>query len=1050
MVLKTSPGSQDVTSDRIYSIPSGTAFLPVFAKALVKGDLIDGFRPIDDPLLLPTATIYLPTRRAAHALGTAIIDAMGTNAALLPVIRTLGDDDENEFEIASASGEGSLGDPIGALERQLHLAMLVRGWTNAISQSTRELFGDEDIVIPSSSAEAMHLAGDLARLFDQMETEEISWAELLAFAVSDNDSSGRPQAWAEWWNLTLHFLRIVSDAWPAYLRERELMDPSERRGKLLDLRTGHYRESGSRGPVVAAGSTGSIPATARLLKQIASMPNGAVVLPGLDYSLSENCWELLQGKEAGPDGLQESTHPQAALAALLKAMGTTRENVTELDVMGADLANRMTQIGQALLPAEQTSNWHRLGERTEEFLSGISVLEAANEREEALCIAIVLREVLENPGKTAFLVTPDRTLARRVSSELARFDIAVDDSGGVPLSSTTAGVFARLVLESCLLPPDPVALTTLIKHELLAAEDRAITGRTARLFELAVLRDALIVPRPGELEQASRDAHMAIEEASHSPIPVRQMTDTDWRCVSALAAWIDTAFSPLTFLRDESKSITLSDGLARLNKVLLDLAPGIFDDTMQPVSGAKQLSRLLEDSEALSPTGFVIQGAELPDVFKALCDEITVRQPGQVHPRISIFGPLEARLQTADRVVLGGLNEGSWPAQTRNDPFLNRPMKAALGMSLPERRVGQAAHDFQQLSGHPEVVYTRALRADNAPTIASRWLQRLLASAGGKAAQSTRKSGARYVQLARMIDKSENQPARLQRPNPKPAIELRPKGLSITAIETWIRDPYAIYARHILGLNPLPPLLRSADPRLRGELYHDIFERFTRQHRKGADAPALLEETARAVFAEHRIPGEITAIWLRRFVEIGALFLDWEENRAPQIDQSLVEKSGKVDVEGSGFRLRGRADRIDILRNGSLAVIDYKTGVNPSAKQARTLSPQLALEGKMAQLGAFDLPAGLSVSDLAYVRLRRGEKLQVDHICEGREPIAPADLIDSAWQQLQELILAYRKTEQGYLSRRAPFREGDVSGDYDHLARVREWMIDDESGGGDG
>ncbi len=184
------------------------------------------------------------------------------------------------------------------------------------------------------------------------------------------------------------------------------------------------------------------------------------------------------------------------------------------------------------------------------------------------------------------------------------------------------------------------------------------------------------------------------------------------------------------------------------------------EQTFFGLAGAIELQRLFDSFSAMDPAGepsllLEIAPDEFPDIFDALIATETVRDVRAHHPRLAILGPLEARLQHFDRIILGGLNEGGWPGQARNDPFLNRPMKAEIGLSTPERRIGQAAHDFQQLSGLGEVIYTRSLRAEGAPTVASRWLQRLAVVAGEQGAKRMRAAGSRYLALAQAVDETE-------------------------------------------------------------------------------------------------------------------------------------------------------------------------------------------------------------------------------------------------------------------------------------------------------
>jgi ATP-dependent helicase/nuclease subunit B len=798
--------------------------------------------------------------------------------------------------------------------------------------------------------------------------------------------------------------------------------------------------------VIAAGSTGSIPATAGLIKAIAGLEQGAVVLPGADLRLDKGIWEQLSRPDRYDETLTACTHPQYGLARLLKAIGIDRSEIAELGEPKA--AGRMRLVGQALLPAQQTMAWGAMAtHESAGDVAGTALVEAPDGRMEALAIAIALRETLEVPGKTAALVTPDRMLAQRVAAELGRFAIAIDDSAGTPLSQTQAAGLARLALSACLGPADPVTMAALVKHPAVSGQDGA-AARHARLFELAVLRDAIVTPAPGALAQAARLALGTPDRNRRAPSEVRYMLPDDAEAIVALGARIDAALSPLVALAGNEWAVPVATATEALSLSVRALAAG---EQFFAMPGADELQRLFDgfvemETGADPAMRLDILPAELPEVFDALVAPLTVRDTRAHHPRLSILGPLEARLQQFDRMILGGLNEGTWPGQARNDPFLNRPMKAELGLSTPERRIGQAAHDFQQLSGASEVIYTRSMRSEGAPTVASRWLQRLLVVAGEKGSNTLRAAGSRYLALANAVDATEGSKIRrVGRPNPKPAVELRPTGLSVTDIETWIRDPYAIHAKHVLKLRPLPPLERQADALLKGLIYHSILARHVTGEDRSLDA---LETIARQVFAENNVPADVAVAWLPRFMAVAGLFAEWEADRREEVVASHCEIDGSMTVENTGFTLRGRADRIDVMSDGSLAIIDYKTGTRPSVKEARSLSPQLSLEGKMAESGAFRLPPDRQVGSLSYVRLRKDVELPVDEIC-GKAPHTPAEVIGRAWSNLLEMIGKFQDPGWGYLSRRAPSREGEMSGDYDHLARVREWSSGDPEGGDD-
>ena len=1041
-------------SHRLFSIAPGPRFLATLADALVDGTLVKGFRPADDPLLLASATVYLPTRRAARAFSGEIIRALNGRAALLPSIRTLGDSNEDEFSFP-ADETVALKPAAEELMRRLTLSRLVLAWTGALSRASRELIGDVDIVIPSSTADAIGMAGDLARLIDQMETEEIGWHELHGLAGPDH---------AKWWELTTDFLKIVVEAWPQHLVQNGLVDPSIRRKEILDLRSRRMRdaiESGAtNGPVIAAGSTGSIPATARFLKTILSHPQGAVVLPGLDRTMPAHIWQRLAIAGSDSNLAMLATHPQTGLAKLLQHFGLDRDAVEELGNTPASIVKRNMLVAQALLPADETAIWSEAGKVEADAVAGMAIVEAPGEREEALVIAVALRLAIGDTGKTAALVTPDRALAARVASELLRFGIEVDDSGGVPLAASRMGRLALQLASVACSSATSVQLAAFLKDALLQPasnrNDPGFAGKTARLFELAVIRDTVSPPVIGELAAASRAARERLEEAKHRHPVLGTIRDEDWAALEQLGHSFDTACEPLTALANMgSARLALSVLMAGLRQSLMQL-PGIAgNDRIADIEGWSELAGLFDSFDRLATgpdSSLMIATEEFPDVFRAVMDGNVVRSQRPAHPRIFIWGPLEARLQDVDLVVMGGLNEQSWPQAARNDPFLNRPMRGEIGLSLPERRIGQAAHDFQQLAAFGNVVLTRSLKSGNAPAIASRWLQRLTTLAGEDHTRTMKARGDNYLKAAALADRREREPVRDVRPNPKPPVELRPNRLSITEIETWIRDPYVIHARHVLGLQPLPPLEREAeDPALRGNLYHAILADHVSGQKQGEtrhEAEERMAALTEEAFAEAGIPPAIAATWLPRFVEIGRLFLDWEEERLDLIQQSLCEVRGSTDIGLDGFELRGRADRIDILKDGSVAIFDYKTGLSPSLEQARTLSPQMALEGRMAELGCFGLEAGRKIDELAFVRLRRAESLKIDSLAKGTDVPPLSEQMANAWAQLQALVAAYRKESQGYLSRYAPQRQNAMDGDYDHLARVREWSIggDDDNG----
>lgn len=1045
--ISVGSNNSKILLSNIYSIPAEWDFLQVLVQNLLDGVLIKGFHPRENPLLLSSATIFVPNRRAARALSTAFMSVYEEEALLLPDIKTLGDVGDEDFGVAAdASHFGQPGEEIKPLERTLQLANLVQYWVDAMEEETRRIYEDEDIIIPSSRADAILLAQDLSILLSQITQEEIEWSAVRNI-VPDNH--------AEWWKLTTTFLNIIMETWPEHLRSKGLLDPAERAAKLLELRTEFYLSHRNKGPVIVAGSTGSVASTRRLLQAVSNLEMGAVVLPGLDKSISDIEWKTL-AEEKGVEQATLETHPQFGLAQLLDGLGVDRGNVTELGSKTELGTYCQGLIGLALAPSVFTSNWildrtNFEQEKTKDALSKISLIEAGNERQEALAIAIAMREVLTDPHKTAALITPDRNLARRVSLELQRYNIVVDDTGGSPLKNSEAALFIRQISQICFLPFQNSGLAALLKHPLsLAGYTGKEAQNLARIFELVALRGVINKPVPGEFAAFVVRRKLQLNEAKFVSPQVKRISEDEWETLAEYAARLDVIFIPLIALSHLDDEIPLETFFLEVANAAEALS-GDQDGTSRILGGegAIELKRLFEDILTMDEGLFHVKPSDFPSVFDAILKSIVTRPRGNTHPRLHIYGPLEVRLLEHDRVILAGLNEGTWPQTTRNDAFLNRLMRQELGMSSPERRTGLSAHDFQQLMGKKEVLLSRSSRVDKSPTVSSRWVQRLTALIGKEQTKALRDRGDQYLHYADSLDKSSVDSKRIERPNPKPPVASRPSSLPVTDIETWIRDPYALYAKRILKLNPLEPLERNPDPMLKGTLYHAIMQDYvegTDISKPSSERLDKLKALSRKHIEAENLPEDISSIWQLRFLEIAEAYIAWEEkyHLKQKISETLCEIEGSIKLANNSFHLRARADRIDITDNQSLHIVDYKTGLGPSVKQAQTLSPQLALEGLIAREAGFNKDASAGIEGLIYMRLRRGSEFKAQSIANKDHTLD--DIINNAEAELLKLVKGYQFFEQGYLSRRAPFKDGDISGDYDHLARTREWSFGEDEG----
>ncbi len=1029
---------------KVFSIAPGVPFLATLAKSLASGELVPGFRFDGDPLALADATIYVPTRRAARALRTAFVDLAGGRPAILPVIRALGEFDEDGTILDGTLPDiADLAPPIEPLERILLLAPLVQAWKRRLPAHVAALY-DEDVIVPASLADAIWLARDLATLIDDIETEAADWSRLGELV---------PANLAGWWQVTLEFLEIVTSLWPQALAEKTRTDPAAHRNACIRTEAARLAARPPRGPVIAAGSTGSIPATADLLSAIARLDTGAVVLPGLDRDMDERSWTVIRGDRPAPSVLG---HPQYGLARLLGRIGVGRDEVVDIGSPLPALALRRSLVDEALRPAATTDLWverraaHEASDVAGAF-AGVSLVEAPNERDEAAAIAVALRLAVSDPGRTAALVTGDRNLARRVAAELRRFGIRADDSGGTPLSSTAPAGLLALLLEAAFRPGDPVPLLALMKHPLLRlGRDRAVVRGAAETIELVALRGGTGRPDIATLGELFEARLEGLAGEARKPFWLSRVTETRLRAARDVLAVLGDALKGLVGCRRTTRPL---GDLVRMTVVALEALGRDEDGGLAHLYGGDAGERLAGVLRSLIGAQAPVEVAaeEWPDVFSALTGGETVKPSAAGDSRVAIWGALEARLQSVDTLVLGGLNEGSWPRKAEADRLMSRMMKSGVGLEPPERRIGQAAHDFVMAMGTEKVVLARSVRSADAPAVASRWLQRLFAVLGPDRVAEMRRRGEGFLGLARAIDDGASAPA-FERPRHAPPVAARPRRFSVTEIETLRRDPYAIYAKKVLDLRPLDPLLREPGAAERGTLFHDVLSRFVLSGADpyAGDAAARLVACGREAFAAAALPADIEAVWWPRFLALVPGIVEWERTRGAGTVRRLAEvRAGDLEVGGTGATLSGYADRIDLLPAGYADILDFKTGSGPSKGQAHTLlAPQLALEGALMMRGAFRDVGARTPSKLAYVRLRPTGGVDEESILEfNRQQRSAPDLSEEAWERLGKLLTHYGDPLVGYLSRAVPFREGDTDGDYDHLARVQEWSAVGPDGG---
>jgi ATP-dependent helicase/nuclease subunit B len=1002
---------------RLFTIPAASPFLPTLARALLDGRLIPGF-PGESPLALADAVVYLPTQRAAAAFGRALVEASGAESLALPRIVPLGAFAADEGE-ASDFEAGALDETpaVGELERRMTLARLVAAWGASLKGAIVRMGADgrletdasEPPLVAASPVEALRLAGDLAALIDDMRIEGVGFDRLGAL-VAD--------AFDPYWRITLDFLKIAFEAWPAWLAERGLADRADRIARAVEREIAALPR---RGPTIVAGSTGTNSATARLIGAVARAGNGAVVLADLDQELDEAAWRLI----AEGDDPTAASHPQAALARLLKRIGVARADVAPLGQADA----RARFLAEAMRPAESTHLWAAAAVAPAPALEGVALIEAETEAEEALAAAVALRETLAAPGRTAALVTPDPAIARRVAAELKRWGIEAENTAGATLGATEEGVFARLAVAAAreFTPARAAALIASPRVRLgRPAEDFAAA---ARALELGVLR-APLPPTGLEDLPAAFAAARGAAASSYAHRAIAALSAADFAAAEALLADLAAALAPLR----------AADGGP------LGLLVGAHAEALQALAAPEEIGEavgaLLDEWALAAGEGFDCRLSDYAEMFETLVAERAPPGP-RGHPRLAILGLLEARLLSFDRVVLAGLDETVWPPAARTDAFLNRQMREDLGLSPPERRIGQTAQDFVQALGTEDVILTRARKRGGAPTVASRFLRRIEALAGDET-ERLRERGRVYIDLARHLDRAEPAPA-AERPAPAPPVELRPDRLSVTRIETLRRDPYAIYAERILKLTPLPPIGPELTAAALGDVWHGVLETY-------AKAPPWtrerLGEIAEAAFSALNADPVFRAL---RWPRVGAAldtFYEFDAGRRAAAERIFIEVEGKLAlplVDGSAFTLTARADRIEFGRDGLATVIDYKTGAPPSDKEvAAGFAPQLTLEAAMLKRGAFAGVEPVETQEAIYLKLggADGGRARAIKVQDG----SFAELAERHFAELKRLLDGYRDPKVGYISR--PFVKFIAKGtDYDHLARLAEWALaeDDET-----
>ena len=982
------------TSSTIYTIPPGISFVKTLAAGLLQ-------ETAHEPEKLASYLIMLPTRRACRALQEAFLQETDGKPLLLPRLQPLGDIDEEELFI-SGQGQEEVDIPpaMPALKRQILLAQ-------AISKLPDFSRGPEQDIA---------FAGMLGQLMDQIHTENLN--------LSDLPNIVDREVFAHHWQITVDFLKILSEHWPKILQEHGLIDTADRRNRLIKALNSHWQKAPPDYPVIAAGSTGSIPATGALLKTISTLPQGSVILPGLDQNMSQKAWELI-----------EEGHPQATLKHLLNNFDLERQDIKNwphCPALSEQDEAREKLISHVMVPSEATDEWQHIvlpskdKELLHQTLNNIKRYDCPTPQDEAQLIALLLRETLEDKNKIAALITPDRNLAKRVTMMCRRWNIEIDDSAGFPLNQSLLGTYLYLCAQALIDNIQPLSLLALLKHDYCHGGDIQNFRSLVRRLEYIALRGPS--PQPGfdnlkqHVQNQTDDTHLLnfVDQLEKIILPFTQKLSDGYHSFQSLLEDHIRFAETLTMQAHEQNILWRGDE---------GEAAAIF------------LSDLKEHAHAIPP----LTGHDYLAVLNNLMKSVTIRPRFGTHPRLMILGQLEARLAQADRVIMAGLNEGVWPPNPGHDPWMSRPMRQNFGLPTAERSLTLAAHDFTQGFCTQEVFLTRSERSDGTPTVPARWLQRLDSFLQSMDIDPNTLQKGPHQNYITLLNKQDNiQP--FERPAPTPPLSARPRKLSVTRIETWLKDPYAIYAKDILRLKKLDPIDKQPDAAERGNIIHSILERFTDKYKTDIPDDAVHDFIAisKDILEEKSKDPNLWGFWSPRLIRLAEWLIPHERKWRKDKNFVASEVSGKVtfsDNVTNPFTLTARADRVDYIKGGGAAIIDYKSGGQFSVNGIQTSAlPQLPLEALILNEGGFS-EAGVKaqkVKSVSYWKLTGGtQAAEVKELCD---PQKIEQTITLSKTGLMQLINVFDNDTTPYLA--LPRLENAPRfNDYEHLERVKEWAV---------
>ena len=899
----------------------------------------------NNPLSLAQTQVILPTRRSCLALKEAFFEL--NKNTLLPQMIPL-------YEIDSP--EESLPPTVSKWERLFLLTKLCQAKPNL-----REI------------TKAFQVAVSLAELLDLSYQYNVDLSKINELIPAES--------FAQHWQETVQFLDIIQDTWPKILKERNQIDAGDRLQRII------YSFAKKISPnTVIAGLTGDLPAVAELMRAILKN-NGEIFFDGVDKTFLEKTDKC------------EAVHPQFLIHKTLKKLGI---KATDIQMISGKVSHE-----EFVEQAFRQDTWEK-SEIQEKDIQNISYIQCEGTEIEALTIALKLREVLETPDKTGCLITPDRTLARRVICHMRRWGIELDDSAGLPLKHTPTGSFLLLINALAQKPDDAQNQLALYKHPLFA------DGKSIGNFHIEIKNAEKIARKKNER------LNLTLSESGKT--------------------FFDLIQTPqLLSLKDLlNKHITLAESWAKTNTES-------GEERLWNNDFGKELFHLLHDISEYANILGEIDSSEYPAFFQSLISNVSGHKQYGTHPNLKILGPIEGRFHHSDVCILGGLNEQIFPPAADIGPWVNRPMRQKLGLPDGDSKITIMAHDFMHACCSPQVVLTRAVKVGGTPTVPSRFIERLqvLAEINGINLKTYQ------ANLACLVDEPK-QKDKIVRPAPCPPVEVRPTELSVSNIENLKRNPYAIYAKYILNLRPLNDLGNPNNAIIYGNVVHDVLSNYLKEN-PYADSKEKLMTSFKDKIKQTVLGKADQLFYVSQFEQIIPFFLTEQKELEKMRTKSVTEIEGKIvlDKLGRPFTLTARADRIDITPNQGATIIDYKTGMPPTMKElSKGDAPQLSLEALILSKGGFDEMSPQKINDLQYWHLGRHPK-KISFLKAKTAPNDFDSFLIQTEQGLSNLINIFEKQTTPYEV--SPIAASKPKfNDYEHLSRQQEWAHAEEEGETDG